>query len=282
MRKFAQNKLKNFKLFHQAPKTGIIKQVMLDLERDEQILEILQKKKGCTVYELSKQLFVSESTVRRDLTRMEQKGLVTRTFGGAILKSTPTIEETSFYLREKENLQVKRSLVRAALPFIQEDSAIFLDSSSTTLQIVTMLNDFKNLRVITNGLAIANELVTKTKHQVTLVGGDIQPASNSVLGSRAEAMVSGYHAKLAIMSTAGVDPDFGFSEATEQSADLKRMMSDCAEKTIVLFDETKIDRKNLANAFPLEKADVIISSMPLSQAYKLKAPQSTFVVASFN
>lgn len=282
MRKFAQNKLKNFKLFHQAPKTGIIKQVMLDLERDEQILEILQKKKGCTVYELSKQLFVSESTVRRDLTRMEQKGLVTRTFGGAILKSTPTIEETSFYLREKENLQVKRSLVRAALPFIQEDSAIFLDSSSTTLQIVTMLNDFKNLRVITNGLAIANELVTKTKHQVTLVGGDIQPASNSVLGSRAEAMVSGYHAKLAIMSTAGVDPDFGFSEATEQSADLKRMMSDCAEKTIVLFDETKIDRKNLANAFPLEKADIIISSMPLSQAYKLKAPQSTFVVASFN
>ncbi len=261
---------------------GIIRQVMLDLERDEQILEILQKKKACTVYELSKQLFVSESTVRRDLTRMEQKGLVTRTFGGAILKSTPTIEETSFYLREKENLQVKRALVRAALPFIQEDSAIFLDSSSTTLQIVTMLNDFKNLRIITNGLAIANELVTKTKHQVTLVGGDIQPASNSVLGSRAEAMVSGYHAKLAIMSTAGVDPDFGFSEATEQSADLKRMMSDCAEKTIVLFDETKIDRKNLANAFPLEKADVIISSMPLSQAYKTKAPQSTFVVASLN
>ena len=49
---------------------------MLDLERDEQILEILQKRKACTVYELSQKLFVSESTVRRDLTRMEQKGLV--------------------------------------------------------------------------------------------------------------------------------------------------------------------------------------------------------------
>ena len=255
---------------------------MLDLERDEQILEILQKRKACTVYELSQKLFVSESTVRRDLTRMEQKGLVTRTFGGAILKSTPTIEETSFYLREKENLQVKRALVRAALPFIQEDTAIFLDSSSTTLQIASMLNDFKNLRLITNGLAIANELVTKTKHQVTLVGGDIQPASNSVLGSRAEAMVEGYHAKLAIMSTAGVDPEFGFSEATEQSADLKRTMQKCSERTLVLFDETTIDRKNLARAFPLDGANIIVSSVPLPESYKSKAPESTFVVASLN
>ena len=255
---------------------------MLDLERDEQILAILQKKKACTVYELSQKLYVSESTVRRDLTRMEQKGLVTRTFGGAILKSTPTIEETSFYLREKENLQVKRALARAALPFIREDSAIFLDSSSTTLQIATMLNDFKNLRLITNGLAIANELVTKTKHQVTLIGGDIQPASNSVLGSRAEAMIEGYHANLAIMSTAGIDPEFGFSEATEQGADVKKMMAKCSEKTIVMFDETKVDRKNLARTFPLEKANIIISSIPLSETYKSKAPESTFVIASVN
>lgn len=255
---------------------------MLDLERDEQILSILKEKKACTVYELSQKLYVSESTVRRDLTRMEQKGLVTRTFGGAILKSSPNIEDTSFYLREKENLQVKRALARAAVEFIRDDSALFIDSSSTTLQIVSMLNDFKNLRIITNGLAIASELVSKTKHQVTLVGGDIQPASNSVLGSRAEAMMSGYHAQLAIMSTAGVDPEFGFSEATEACADLKRIMKANAEKTIVLFDETKMGRKNLAQSIQVGDADVIISSVPLTEEYKKSAPNTTFVVVSGN
>ena len=96
---------------------------MLDLERNEQILAILRENKACTVYELSQKLFVSESTIRRDLSRMEQKGLVTRTFGGAILKSNPIMEDTSFFLREKENLQDKRALVKEALPFIQNNMA---------------------------------------------------------------------------------------------------------------------------------------------------------------
>ena len=118
---------------------------MLDLERNEQILAILRENKACTVYELSQKLFVSESTIRRDLSRMEQKGLVTRTFGGAILKSNPIMEDTSFFLREKENLQDKRALVKEALPFIQNNMAIFVDSSTTCLQMATMLNEFSDL-----------------------------------------------------------------------------------------------------------------------------------------
>lgn len=253
---------------------------MLDLERDEQILAILKQSRACTVYELSQKLFVSPSTIRRDLTRMEQKGLITRTFGGALLKAGAANEDTSFYLREKESLPLKKALAKAAAEFLCDDCAIFVDSSSTALQMVSLLNDYKNIRIITNGLAIAGEVVSKTRHQVTLLGGDIQPASNSVLGSRAEAMLSSYHAQLAIMSTAGVDPAFGFSEATEQSADIKRLMHRNADKTIVMFDAGKIGRKNLAQSLSLAEADVIICSRALPDSYKEAAPDSLFIVAS--
>ena len=97
---------------------------MLDLERNEQILAILKENKACTVYELSQKLFVSESTIRRDLSRMEQKGLVTRTFGGAILKSNPIMEDTSFFLREKENLQDNDTQIYTEVSEVTDDDML--------------------------------------------------------------------------------------------------------------------------------------------------------------
>lgn len=250
---------------------------MLDLERNEQILAILKENKACTVYELSQKLFVSESTIRRDLSRMEQKGLVTRTFGGAILKSNPIMEDTSFFLREKENLQDKRALVKEALPFIQDNMAIFVDSSTTCLQMATMLNEFSDLIIITNGLALANELVTKTRHHVTLLGGDIQPAANSCLGSYAEAMVSEFHAALCILSTSGADAEFGFSEHRKDQAALKRLMIKNADQTIVLVDKKKIGKKCLAKTVGIDKVQAVITSGKVPDSFRQVAPETQFI-----
>ena len=255
---------------------------MLDVERDEQILALLQKKKAFTVYELAQTLFVSESTIRRDLARMEQKGLITRTFGGALLKSNPIIEDTSFFLREKESLQEKRALVKEATKYIQSNTAIFVDSSTTCLQMVSLLNDFVNLLIVTNGLVIANEIVSKTKHRVSLLGGEVQPSTNSVLGTKAENMAKTYHASLAIMSTSGVDLSFGLSEQTEQQAALKNIMRQNSDMTIVLADAKKIGKKSLAKTCDLKDIDVLITTGALSEAYQTAAPKTKFIHLGFS
>jgi DeoR/GlpR family transcriptional regulator of sugar metabolism len=251
---------------------------MLNSEREEKILSILGEKNACTVYELSEKLYVSESTIRRDLTSMEHRGLVTRTFGGVILKSGPSIEDTSFFLREKENLQEKRALVKEASAYIQSNSAIFIDSSTTCLQIVSLLNDFKNLLIITNGIMIANEIVAKTKHKVILLGGEIQPSTNSVLGTRAEEMLKCYHANLAILSTYNADPLFGFSEQTENQSFLKKIMIANAEKSIMLVAAEKVGKKALSKTCDVSDIDIVISEQELAPIYHEKAPETTFIV----
>jgi DeoR/GlpR family transcriptional regulator of sugar metabolism len=252
---------------------------MLDLERDEKILAVLQEKTACTVYELSQVLYVSESTVRRDLSRMEQKGLITRTFGGAIIKSNPVFEDTSFFLREKENLQEKRALCRQAVSYIQSNTSLFIDSSTTCLQIASMLNDVKNLLIVTNGLMIANELVTRTKHRVTVLGGDIQPSTNSVLGSNAEKMLSGLHAALSILSSSAVDLHFGFSEQAEGQASLKKIMLANSDRSIFLIHDSKINKKSLAQTCAVKDASIIISTAAFPDEYLKAAPLTQFVVA---
>jgi len=250
---------------------------MLDVERMSQILDLLKEKKSCTVYDLSTLLHASESTIRRDLSRMEQKGLIVRTFGGAILRSDSAIEDSSFFLREKENLKGKRALAKAATQYIKPNSAIFLDSSSTCLQLVTLLAQIKNILIITNGLIIANELITKTKHDVILLGGRIKPSTNSVLGSNTEDMLKSYHASLCIMSTSGIDPQFGLSELTEEQSRLKKIMIENSSSSIVLVDETKFGKKSLAHTCDIDDVSTIITNTKVGNEYRLAYPNTKFI-----
>lgn len=82
---------------------------MLSIERHEQILQILMEKKSVTVGELSKTMFVSDATIRRDLSQMEKEGLIKRSHGRAVLFES-TNDETSILMREQENIKQKRSL----------------------------------------------------------------------------------------------------------------------------------------------------------------------------
>jgi DeoR/GlpR family transcriptional regulator of sugar metabolism len=244
---------------------------------EEKVVKQLQEKKTCSVYELASSLFVSESTIRRILSKMEQKGIVTRTFGGVLLNSHPFMADGSFALREKENIPEKKALVKIAASFIRSNMSIFLDSSTTTLQIVPLLSAFENLFIVTNGIVTANEIVANTKHRVTLLGGDMQPATNSVSGSTTEAMLSNYHAAVAIMSVSGIDADFGISEQTESQALIKRIMIANSDTSVVLVGDSKVDRKSVYRTTNIKDVGVVISTNPLPASYKNNAKSTTFL-----
>ena len=124
---------------------------MLSLERQEEILEILNKNNSATVEELAQELFVSGATIRRDLRSMEKQGLIKRSHGGAMpFKSSA--EESAFAIREQENTVAKKTIANLAVKLINKGDSVFLDSSSTTGLIIPMLNNFKYLSVTTTGL----------------------------------------------------------------------------------------------------------------------------------
>lgn len=239
---------------------------MYDLERQNKILELLQDKKSISVNKLSEMLFASGATIRRDLSKMEQKGLVVRTFGAVMLNPNPANRETSFELREKSNIVEKRMLCQKAVDYIKDNSSIFFDSSTTLLHIVPHLNNFTNLTIITNGLFIANEIITKTKHHVIICGGDIQVNTNSILGPLAYLYLGRFHVNLAILSTAAISLEngYGLSESTIDSAEIKKIMASNADKVICLADASKFNNKSLFKSISLEQVNVIISSFKLT------------------
>jgi len=124
---------------------------MLSIERHEQILQILMEKKSVTVGELSKTMFVSDATIRRDLSQMEKEGLIKRSHGGAVLFES-TNDETSILMREQENIKQKKVIAEIALKFIKNHDTLLVDSSSTAGMVIPLLKNFKFISVITNGI----------------------------------------------------------------------------------------------------------------------------------
>lgn len=233
---------------------------MYNLEREDKIINILKKQNSISVLELSQLLFVSTSTIRRDLTNMEKKGLVTRTFGGVYLTKNTFNKETPFKYREESNVIEKRKLCQKVLPFIKDNMSLFLDSSTTVLQLVNYLNNFKNLTIITNGFEITNEILNNTKHEVILTGGIIQSNSNSLLGTITNTTLNNLHADLAIMSATGIDLHFGISESTLDQSEAKKIMNKNSDMCIYLLDNTKFNKKGINKTLDIKEVDIIITN----------------------
>ena len=118
---------------------------MYDIEREKNILEILKERGSIGVNRLASLVFCSGSTIRRDLSKLEKKGLVKRSFGFVSLATEVGTEETSFSNREIVNISIKKHLSKAASMQLNNSQTIFIDSSTTLLFIAPFLNEFKNL-----------------------------------------------------------------------------------------------------------------------------------------
>ena len=127
---------------------------MLQIERQEQILELLAATPALRIGEIAKRLYISEATVRRDLAAMEQKGLVERVYGGVTLKK----EDMPLDFRHREHGDAKEEIALRAVQLIKEGQTVFLDSSSTAQHILPHLTRFRNLTVITNSHQAVEEL----------------------------------------------------------------------------------------------------------------------------
>lgn len=238
---------------------------MYEIERQEDIVKILKDKKVASVTFLAQALFVSEATIRRDLSKLEQKGTVTRTFGGVVLNSQTPNQETTFELREQTNLNEKRALCQKASSYIKNNYTIFIDSSTTLLNIVNYLNNFENLVIITNGLFVANEIINKTKHQVILPGGLVQANTNSMLGAITLSALNKFHCNLAIMSTSSFDFKFGPTESTIEQAEIKNTMLKNSDLKIVLCDAQKMHKQSLYRTSSLDQIDILITNYKINE-----------------
>ena len=159
-------------------------------KRQEKILKMLQQDHTVKSLELKELFQVSMETIRRDLEALEAKGYISRVYGGATLKSVYG-EEKETVRSGRRNLREKQSIGRAAAELVSGGDAIILDVGTTAQEVARNLKGIRNLKVFTNSVQAAEELMTERDIRVFLVGGEIRNGSAglSTSGSDAEAMM---------------------------------------------------------------------------------------------
>jgi len=212
------------------------------IERQQEIVRLTQQLGKVAVRELADRFAVSEVTIRSDLAVLDQKKLLVRSRGGALINSELSRELS---LKEKRHCYsaLKQQLGAAAAGLIRDGDRVILDSGTTTQQVAAHLADHKDLIVMTNGLNIAMELAQKEDVEVMLTGGLLRKKSMSFYGNVAEKSLRDYNFNKLILGVDGFDLKAGLTTHFEKEASLNRLMCDIANEIIVVTDSSKFDQR---------------------------------------
>lgn len=224
---------------------------------EKEILELLRQRKYAEINELAAQLYVSASTVRRKLTALQQKGLVTRTHGGVQLSDNYDFFP-SFTFRSYQNSIEKKKIALSAIKLINNGDLIFLDGSTSAFFIAEYLTDYKNIKVVTNGIDTLS-LLSRNKIPAYSTGGLISPVNNSVLiGEHAEHSIRQFHADIAFVSAQSVRADGEIYDCFEDENVLRNAMRRHSAKSVFLCDSTKFGRSAQYRLCSLEEFDYMV------------------------
>lgn len=206
--------------------------------RREQLLLHLSVRDRSAVGELSTLLHVSDVTIRKDLDALEAQGMLTRVHGGAMISGRGRLE-LQFAAREREQLEEKQRIAIAAAQLIESGQRIFLDASTTALQVARMLKDREDLIVVTNGLYTALELNFSPGITTVVVGGTLRPRSSSLVGHHTTELLLRLRPQLGFFGARGVTAEDGLMETDLDEAELKQRMVAACGTVVGIVDASK-------------------------------------------
>jgi len=233
---------------------------MLKTKRQSEILEILKEKNFATVDELSKKLYASLPTIRRDLSLLESEGYVKRCHGGAMIIDTNT--KPPIYFPREQNAQGKAKMCRVAASLIAERNVVFVDGSTTVFHMPDYIEKGLDITVITNGLPITTRFAD-TGFTVYSIGGRLLKEALAYVGKPAEAAVASYNADIMFFSVASISEDGMLSDWSEDEAAIRVAMAKNAKRLVLMCDTTKINTVSTFTLFPLSRVDYLICDKPL-------------------
>jgi DeoR/GlpR family transcriptional regulator of sugar metabolism len=212
-----------------------------------------------SVEALSRRLGVSLPTVRRDLARLEEGGLVRRTHGGATVEA-PRGADQAFALREQIDTAEKRAIARAAIRLLEPDATVLMNDGSTVLAVAReIVATNLKLTVVTPGVNIATLLSASPRVTSYLLGGNLRHQSLGTTGAFAEQMLRSIHGDLALVAAEGFTAKDGLTYSYEVDASLARLMHEQASRTVVLATSRKLQERDRILALPATQVHLLIT-----------------------
>lgn len=241
---------------------------MLAAERKMRIAEYVRQHRTATIAALAKEFQVHEATIRRDLSEMEQEGILKRTHGGVVMQQF-TNAEPSFNERTTHHLEQKMRIGKYAASLVEDGDNIIIDSGTTTLHIARNLVHRSSITVVTNDMNVAAELRDAPQIKVIVTGGELYPSSFMLNGMFTDHVLQSLHVDKAFIGTPALHPQYGLMHPEARLVPAKQGMIHAANQIIVVADESKIGKLSLHTVAPNSAIHTLITGSEAAE-YDLK------------
>ncbi|WP_159591823.1 DeoR/GlpR family DNA-binding transcription regulator [Streptococcus halichoeri] len=247
------------------------------MNRLEKIIQLVSQEKKIDVTTLSQLLEVSKVTIRKDLDKLESKGLLRREHGYAVLNNGDDLN-----VRLSYHYTTKRRIAEKAAELIQDNETIMIESGSTCALLAEVLCQTKhNIKIITNSSFIANYLRHYQTCQIILLGGYYQPTAEVTVGPLLKEMIRLFHVDKLFFGTDGFSPRVGFMGKDMMRTEVVQEMAKVADQVIILTDSSKFEKPSLVPQIDFNAVRRVITDKGLNkealEALTQKAIEVIFV-----
>ena len=229
-------------------------------ERQKQILSILNDRSFMTVQELSDLTFTSASSIRRDLTYLQDNGLVKRLHGG-VSSVSPIANVASFYDRTHKNVKEKRMIAQKASLLLKDGQTVLLDSSTTATFLLPYIAKHHNITVFTNNLSTALHAI-ELGINTHCLGGHSIGGSTALSGTETFTALANLTVDLLFFSSQSLDKEGNISDMTEEENYARKLMLDSAKIRVFLCDGEKFHSQSTYKLCNLREIDYAVFDIP--------------------
>ena len=243
-------------------------------ERRAFILQMLEQKPEVQVTEISRETGISEVTIRKDLTILQNRHLLLRTRGGAMRKPVANQnQERAIDIKRMFNFKEKERIGEEAAKMIKDGDYVMFDSGTTTLEVARHLDKFQDLHIITNAMNIAIELMKYKRFDVVMIGGNARANSLSTVGPLALSVMRNFGRYKLFLGVDSFSIEEGISTHNMEEALLNQIMIQQADKVIAVFDSSKFNKRSYVHVADTKQLDCIITdrAIPTGMTAKLKS-----------
>jgi DeoR/GlpR family transcriptional regulator of sugar metabolism len=231
---------------------------MLAEARHARISQTLRLEGPVAVGTLAERLGVSQATVRRDLLELERQGRLSRVHGGAVAVGD---NDEPFAEVAAVNVARKDAIAERAAAMVADGETVMLDIGTTAHRLARRLRG-RQITVITNSLAVYEELRDEHSIQLVVLGGVLRRSYRSLVGFLTEEALRQFHADRAFLGTSGVRPDGQVLDTTAVEVPVKRAMIGAADQVVLLADASKFPGRGMTRVCGPEQLDVVVTDAP--------------------
>jgi len=257
-------------------------ETLFPAERQQHILEFLQKEVAIRGSRLSELLNVSDMTIRRDLDAMEKQGLIERTHGGAILKQERVYRKFQYKTSAQENIDEKEKIAQAAAALIEPNDTVYIGEGTTTCYITKYVDPQMPFTIFSNNLGLLSQDVD-IAGDIIVLGGKYDRITNSISGPLTLELMNQFTANKVFLGTDGLTLSDGVTSTNLDLAyNAKTMIKNTRGQVIIVMDSNKFGKIAETMITPLKEIDVLVTDREIPPDFKndLEAYNIQMVIAS--